>query len=275
MKIGKIIPLFFVLSVLFIFIEPLDAGAIRIRCASTTSTQNSGFFDYLLPKFEKKNGIKVDIIAVGTGQALEIGKRGDVDLVIVHSKEDEIRMVREGYFVERLNIMYNDFIILGPSDDPAGIKGLKTAPNAFRKIAASGKSFMSRGDNSGTHKTELKIWQEAKIDPREKRWYIEVGQGMENTLRVADQKRGYTLTDRGTWLSTKDRNRFNMEILVEGDPLLFNQYGIMAVNPSKHPHTKYREAKVFIDWIVSPAGQKAIADFKDRQGNAIFIPNAK
>lgn len=275
MKTGKIIPLSFVLSVLLFYIELLNADTSRIRCASTTSTQNSGFFDYLLPKFEKKKGMKVDIIAVGTGQALEIGKRGDVDLVIVHSKEDELRMVREGYFVERYNIMYNDFIILGPSDDPAGIKGLKTAPNAFRKIAARSKSFISRGDNSGTHKIELKIWQEAKIDPREKKWYIEVGQGMENTLRVADQKRGYTLTDRGTWLSTKDRNRFNLEILVESDPLLFNQYGIMAVNPSKHPHTKYREAKVFIDWIISPEGQRAIADFKDGQGNAMFIPNAK
>lgn len=261
--------------ILSLFIVSDVAAEVRIRCASTTSTQNSGFFDYILPIFEKKTGIKVDVIAVGTGQALEIGKRGDADLVFVHSKDDELRMMKKGYFLKRHDVMYNDFIIVGPPDDPTGIKGTKSAIDAFKKIAASKRGFVSRGDSSGTHKMELSVWKKADINPKGQRWHIEVGQGMENTLRVADQKKGYTLTDRGTWLATRDRNRFDLEVLVEGDPVLFNQYGIMAVNPSRHPHLKYREVVVFINWIISPEGQKAIADFKDRYGNPIFIPNAK
>lgn len=235
----RIISSFIVLSVLLsliLYFDLLHAEKIRIRCASTTSTQNSGFFDYLLPIFEKKTGIKVDVIAVGTGQALEIGKRGDADLVFVHSKDDELKMVMEGHFVNRNDVMYNDFIIVGPTNDSAGIKGMNNAFGAFKKIASSGMGFISRGDNSGTHKLEFRLWQEVKINPKGQRWYVEVGQGMENTLRVADQKQGYSLTDRGTWLTTKDRNKFKLEILVQGDPVLFNQYGIMAVNPSRHLH---------------------------------------
>jgi len=247
----------------------------RIRCASTTSTQNSGLFDYLLPIFEKKTGIKVDVVAVGTGAAIEIGKRGDADVVMVHAKDQELKAVEEGFFVDRHDIMYNDFVIIGPANDPLKIKGTKSATEAFKKIAEKGGPFVSRGDKSGTNTKELKIWKEAGIDPKGKDWYLEVGQGMAKTQRIANEKRGYTLTDRGTWLATKDKDKLDMVIVVEKDPVLFNQYGVMAVNPDKHKQVKYKEAKVFIDWLVSPEGQKAIGDFKDKKGNQLFTPNAK
>lgn len=260
----------------------------RIRCASTTSTQNSGLFDYILPIFEKKTGIKVDIIAVGTGAAIEIGKRGDADVVFVHAKEQELKAVEEGYFVNRHDVMYNDFVVIGPSNDPAKIKGMKSASEVFKKIAESSAFFVSRGDNSGTHTKELSLWKKANIDPKGgsrkgnkvhlthlQKWYLEVGQGMEKTQRIADEKRAYTLTDRGTWLATKDKDKLEMIIVLEGDSILFNQYGVMAVNPQRHKHVKYKEAMSFINWIISKEGQQAIASFRDKHGNQLFIPNAK
>lgn len=250
------------------------AADTRIRCASTTSTQNSGLFDYILPIFRKKTGIKVDVVAVGTGASIEIGKRGDADVVFVHAKEQELKAVEEGYFVNRHEVMYNDFLVIGPSNDPARIKGMKSAADAFKKISQSGSSFVSRGDKSGTHTKELSLWKKAGVDPAGK-WYLEVGQGMAKTQRVADEKRAYTLTDRGTWLATKDKDKLDMVIVLKGDPSLFNQYGVMVVNPEKHKQVKNKEAMEFVNWLVSKDGQKSIASFKDKKGNALFKPNAK
>jgi tungstate transport system substrate-binding protein len=268
------------LSVMVMLGVIMAAGTVwaetRIKCASTTSTQNSGLFDYLLPIFEKKTGIKVDVVAVGTGAAIEIGKRGDADVVMVHAKELELKALEEGWFKDRHDLMYNDFVIIGPTDDPLKIKGIKSAIEAFKKISAQDKiPFVSRGDKSGTHVMELGIWKKAGQDPKGQKWYLEVGQGMEKTQRIANEKKGYTLTDRGTWLATKDKDKLDMVVVLEGDPILFNQYGVMAVNPEKHKQAKYKEAMVFIDWLVSPEGQKAIGDFKDKNGNQLFIPNAK
>jgi tungstate transport system substrate-binding protein len=258
------------------FIAANVSAATRIKCASTTSTQNSGLFDYLLPVFEKKTGIKVDVVAVGTGAAIEIGKRGDADVVLVHAKNQELKAVEEGAFVNRHDVMYNDFVVIGPTDDPLKIKGMKSAVEAFKKIGAQDKvPFVSRGDKSGTHTKELAIWKTAGIDPKDQKWYLEVGQGMEKTQRIANEKKAYTLTDRGTWLATKDKDKLEMVVVLEGDPVLFNQYGVMAVNPEKHKQVKYKEALVFVDWLISPEGQKAIGDFKDKHGNQLFTPNAK
>jgi tungstate transport system substrate-binding protein len=247
----------------------------RIKCASTTSTQNSGLFDYILPIFAKKTGIQVDVVAVGTGAAIEIGKRGDADVVFVHAKPLELKAVEEGYFVNRHDVMYNDFVIIGPTDDPAKLKGMKSVTEAFKKIAASGSPFVSRGDKSGTNIKELAVWKQAGLDPKGQKWYMEVGQGMEKTQRVANEKRAYTLTDRGTWLATKDKDKLDMVVVLEGDPVLFNQYGVMAVNPEKHKNVKNKEAMVFINWLISPEGQDAIKSFQDKHGNALFVPNAK
>jgi tungstate transport system substrate-binding protein len=248
----------------------------RIKCASTTSTQNSGLFDYLLPIFEKNAGIKVDVVSVGTGASIEIGKRGDADVVMVHAKDLELKAVEEGAFVNRHDLMYNDFVIIGPTDDPLKIKGMKSAVEAFKKIGAQDKvPFVSRGDKSGTNTMELSIWKKAGLDPKDQKWYLEVGQGMEKTQRIANEKKAYTLTDRGTWLATKDKDKLEMVVVLEGDPVLFNQYGVMAVNPEKHKQAKYKEAMQFVDWLISPEGQKAIGDFKDKNGNQLFIPNAK
>jgi len=251
------------------------AAETRMRMASTTSTQNSGLFDYLLPIFEKKTGIKIDVVAVGTGASIEIGKRGDADVVFVHAKEQELQAVQEGAFVNRHDVMYNDFVIIGPPNDPAKVKGMKSAADALKQIAGSGASFVSRGDKSGTHTKELSLWKKASLEPAGQKWYLEIGQGMEKTQRVADEKRAYTLTDRGTWLATKDKDKLDLIIVLEGDPTLFNQYGVMAVNPEKHKHVKYKEAMDFVNWIISKEGQDAVAAFKDKNGNALFIPNAK
>jgi tungstate transport system substrate-binding protein len=253
----------------------LDAAEKEIICASTTSTENSGLFSHLLPIFEKKTGIKVKVVARGTGAAIEMGKRGDADMVLVHAKEQELKAVEEGYFVNRHDLMYNDFVIIGPADDPAKIKGIKTATDAFRMISESGRSFVSRGDNSGTHTKELAIWKKTGMDPKGQKWYLEAGQGMEKTQRIADEKRAYTLTDRGTWLATKDKDKLEMIIVLEGDPALFNQYGVMTVNPEKHNHVKYKESMEFISWLISKEGQEAIGSFKDKYGNQLFIPDAK
>ena len=272
--------MFFKLILLFmaIFIQLLPSkisAETRIRCASTTSTQNSGLFDHILPIFEKKTGIKVDVVAVGTGAAIEIGRRGDADVVFVHAKEQEIKAVEEGYFVNRHDVMYNDFVVIGPSNGPAKIKGMKSASEVFKKIAESSAFFVSRGDKSGTHTKELSLWKKAGIEPKGQRWYLEVGQGMEKTQRIANEKRAYTLTDRGTWLATKDKDKLEMVIVLEGDPVLFNQYGVMAVNAEKHKHVKYKEAMEFINWIISKEGQHAIASFRDKHGNQLFTPDAK
>ena len=246
----------------------------RIRCASTTSTLNSGFFDYILPIFKQKTGISIDVVAVGTGAALEIGKRGDADFVFVHSKDDELRLEKEGWFVGRKDVMYNDFVLVGPKGDPAKVKGSSDAITSIKKIAVSGVPFASRGDESGTHKKELELWKKAGIDPKSNKNYLSTGSGMEKTLRVADEKTAYCLTDRGTWLAFKPKSTI-LDIVFEGDPSMFNQYGVMAVNPQKHKHVKFAEAKVFMDWITSKEGQSAIASFKDKQGNQLFYPNAK
>ena len=247
----------------------------RIRCASTTSTQNSGLFDYILPFFKQKTGIQVDVIAVGTGAALEIGRRGDADVVFVHAKELEIEALREGHFVNRKDVMYNDFVIIGPEQDPAAIRKSETAVEAFRKIAETSSYFVSRGDRSGTHTKERSLWKHAGLDPTGQKWYLEVGQGMAKTQRIANEKHAYTLTDRGTWLATKDPDNLEMVIVHEGDSMLFNQYGVMAVNPEKHPHAKFKEAFIFIEWLTSKEGQDAIASYKDKKGNQLFIPNAE
>jgi tungstate transport system substrate-binding protein len=259
----------------FVAVTTPAAAETRIRCASTTSTQNSGLFDYILPIFEKKTGIKIDVVAVGTGASIEIGKRGDADFVFVHAKELELKAVEEGFFVNRHDVMYNDFVIIGPTGDPAKIKGVKLATDAFKKIGEAGALFVSRGDKSGTHTKELSIWKKAGIEPTGQKWYLEVGQGMEKTQRIADEKHAYTLTDRGTWLATRDKDKLDMVIVLEGDPTLFNQYGVMAVNPEKFKTVKYKEAMEFVNWIISKEGQDTIASFKDKNGNQLFIPNAK
>ena len=235
-----------ILALAFVLVVGINISASadkEIILASTTSTENSGLFGYILPIFEKKTGIKVKVVARGTGAAIEMGKRGDADAVFVHAKELELKAVEEGYFVNRHDVMYNDFVIIGPPDDPAKIKGIKSAIDAFRKVAESGSPFVSRGDNSGTHMKELEIWKKAGIDPKGNKWYLEAGQGMEKTQRIANEKRAYTLTDRGTWLGTKEKDKLEMVIVFEGDRILFNQYGVMAINPEKQKHVKYKEAR--------------------------------
>ncbi len=264
-----------VLFLLLIVAPVVRAEEKRIRMASTTSTQNSGLFDHILPLFDKKTGIKIDVVAVGTGAAIEIGSRGDADLVFVHAKEQELKAVEEGFYINRHDVMYNDFVVIGPTNDPAKIKDMKSASDAFKKIAEAGSSFVSRDDKSGTHTKELSIWKKTGIEPTGRKWYLEVGQGMEKTQRIADEKRAYTLTDRGTWLATKDKDKLDMIVVLEGDPTLFNQYGVMAVNPAKHKHVKYEDAMAFINWIISKEGQEAISSFKDKMGNRLFMPNAK
>jgi len=242
-----------------------------IVVSSTTSTENSGLFGHILPIFKAKTGIEVRVVAQGTGQALDMGKRGDCDVVFVHNKSAELKMVQAGWFVNRHDVMYNDFVIVGPKDDPAGVKGMKDAVAAFGKIAGAQAPFASRGDNSGTHAEERRLWKAAHIVPAGA-WYRETGSGMGATLNIASAMNAYALTDRGTWLSFK--NRGALAILVEGDARLFNQYGIMLVNPVKHPHVKKALGQAFIDWTVSPAGQAAIAAYRIA-GQQLFFPNAK
>jgi len=241
---------------------------------STTSTQNSGLFEHILPIFTKKTGIDVRVVAVGTGQALKNAKNGDGDVVLVHSKPDEEKFVAEGWGVKRQDVMYNDFVIVGPAADPAKIAGLKDAAQAFTKIAEAETLFASRGDDSGTNKAELKLWEDARINPKPEsgKWYLETGSGMGATLNTAVGKQAYTLTDRGTWISFVNKDDF--KVLVEGDPKLFNQYGVILVNPEKHPNVKAKEGQAFIDWLTGSEGQAAIASYKinDEQ---LFFPNAR
>jgi tungstate transport system substrate-binding protein len=243
-----------------------------ITVASTTSTEQSGLFKHLLPAFEKKTGIQVRVVALGTGQALDLGKRGDADVAFVHDKEAEEKAVAEGSFVDRREVMYNDFVVVGPKSDPAKAKG-RDVVAAVKKIAQAKAPFASRGDKSGTHSAELRLWKEAGIDPQQGKgsWYRETGSGMGPTLNTASGMNAYALADRGTWLSFK--NRGDLAILVEGDKRLFNQYGVMLVNPAKHPHVKKDLGQAFIDWLVSREGQKAIADYKIN-GEQLFFPDA-
>ena len=244
-----------------------------ITVASTTSTEQSGLFGYLLPLFTKEKGIDVKVVAVGTGQALDIGRRGDADVVFVHDRVAEDKFMSEGQGVKRFDVMYNDFVIVGPNSDPAHIAGGKDVADALRKIAAAKAPFVSRGDKSGTHAAELRLWKEAGVDIATAKgsWYREIGQGMGPALNMASSSNAYLLSDRGTWLSFK--NRGELAILTEGDKRLFNQYGVMLVNPDKHPDVKAKDGQAFIDWLISPKGQDAIAGYKVG-GEQLFFPNA-
>ncbi|MCO6414958.1 substrate-binding domain-containing protein [Siccirubricoccus sp. KC 17139] len=244
-----------------------------ITVASTTSTEQSGLFSHILPLFTQASGIAVRVVALGTGQALDVGRRGDADVVFVHDRAAEQRFVAEGFGGPRRRVMYNDFVLVGPATDPAGIAGLTDSTAALQRIAVARAPFISRGDRSGTHAAELRLWQMAGVDPVSGRgqWYREVGQGMGPALNTAAAQNAYLLADRGTWLSF--RNRQELKILVEGDARLFNQYGVMLVNPQRHPGVKAAEGQRFIDWLVSPAGQAAIAAYKI-SGEQLFFPNA-
>jgi tungstate transport system substrate-binding protein len=245
-----------------------------ITVASTTSTEQSGLFEHLLPAFTAKTGIEVKVVAVGTGQALDIGRRGDADVVFVHDRVAEDKFMSEGQGVKRFDVMYNDFIIVGPRSDPAHIAGTKDVLDAFHKIATAKALFISRGDRSGTNAAELRYWRDAGIDIEATKgdWYKEIGQGMGPTLNTAVALNAYTLADRGTWLSFK--NRGDLAILIEGDRRLFNQYGVMLVNPEKHPNVKVAEGRAFVDWLISPEGQAAIGAYKIN-GEQLFFPNAQ
>ena len=251
----------------------VQAQEKSIIVSSTTSTEQSGLFGYILPIFRMKSGIDVKVVAVGTGQALDIGRRGDADVVFVHDKPAEEQFVQDGYATKRYEVMYNDFILIGPKSDPAKVGGGKDIQAAFQKIAAAQAPFVSRGDKSGTHAAELRYWKGAGIavSPSQS-WYKETGSGMGPALNTASAMNGYILADRGTWLSFK--NRGDLTILVQGDPKLFNQYGVMLVNPAKFSHVKKAEGQAFIDWLVSKNGQDVIASYQIG-GEQLFFPNAK
>jgi tungstate transport system substrate-binding protein len=254
---------------------PAAAGAQErtITIASTTSTEQSGLFGHLLPIFTRESGIAVRVVALGTGQALDVGRRGDADVVFVHDRAAEQRFVAEGFSDARHHVMFNDFVIIGPAADPARIGGLRDTAEALRRIAAARAAFISRGDRSGTHAAELRLWQLAGLDPASGRgaWYREIGQGMGPALNTAAAQGAHVLADRGTWLSF--RNRQDLRVLVEGDARLFNQYGVMLVNPRRHPHVKAADGQRFVEWILSPAGQAAIAGYRIG-GEQLFFPNA-
>jgi tungstate transport system substrate-binding protein len=261
-------------SALLAAASPALAQDKSIVVSSTTSTTDSGLFNHILPLFKKKTGIDVKVVSQGTGQALDTGRRGDSDVVFVHARPQEEKFVADGFGVKRFPVMYNDFVLIGPKSDPAGVKGGKDIVAALNAIQGKSAPFISRGDKSGTHSAELNLWKQAGIDiagAAKGPWYKEIGQGMGAALNTASASNAYVLADRGTWLSFK--NRGDLDIVVEGDNKLFNQYGIILVNPEKHPNVKKTEGQAFIDWIVSPEGQKAIADYKIG-GNQLFFPNA-
>jgi tungstate transport system substrate-binding protein len=251
-------------------IAALAASAQTIVMASTTSTEQSGLFPYLLPEFKKVSGIDIKVVALGTGQALDMAKRGDADVVFVHDQVAEEKFVAEGYGVKRLPVMYNDFVLIGPKNDPVGTRGSDIVA-ALKKISAANGAFISRGDKSGTHAAELRFWKMADLADKQGSGYRACGCGMGPALNIASSSGAYVLADRGTWLNFK--NRGDLAVLVEGDKRLFNQYGVMMVNPAKHPQVKVAEVQKFIDWIVSPAGQNAIAGYKIN-GEQLFFPNA-
>ncbi|HXE86528.1 MAG TPA: extracellular solute-binding protein [Hyphomicrobiaceae bacterium] len=252
---------------------PALAQDKSIVVASTTSTQDSGLFGHILPLFKAKTGIDVKVVAQGTGQALDTARRGDADVVFVHAKPQEEKFVAEGFGVKRFDVMYNDFVVIGPKSDPAGIKGGSDVLAAFKAIYDKGAPFVSRGDKSGTHAAELALWKAASLDPAGSKpaWYREIGQGMGAALNTAGAMGAYVLSDRGTWLSFK--NRGDLEVVVEGDKRLFNQYGVILVNPAKHPHVKKELGQQFIDWVISAEGQNAIKSYTI-DGQQLFFPNA-
>ena len=244
----------------------------RLRMSTTTSTESSGLLSVLLPPFEKANNVKVDVISVGTGKALKLGENGDVDVVFVHARPLEDKFVADGYGVDRKDVMYNDYVLVGPKDDPSGVKGAKSAVEAFERISVAGKAdFISRADESGTHQMEKALWKALGIKPQGK-WYIEAGQGMGAVLQMANEKKAYALADRGTFIAHE--NKIDVVILFEGDKAMFNPYGIIAVNPQKHSSAQYNLAKKFIDYVTGPEGQKVIANFK-LNGKQLFFPDAK
>jgi tungstate transport system substrate-binding protein len=257
----------------FAFTAPAVAQEKSIVVSSTTSTQDSGLFGHILPLFKAKTGIEVKVVSQGTGQALDTGRRGDADVVFVHARSAELKFLEEGFSTKRYPVMYNDFVLIGPKSDPAGIKGSKDIVAALKTIKDKGAPFISRGDKSGTHVAELALWKTAGIDIEADKgaWYKSIGQGMGAALNTASAGNAYVLADRGTWLSFK--NRGDLVIAVEGDKRLFNQYGVMLVNPAKFPNVKKELGQQFIDWLVSAEGQKAIADYKIG-GEQLFYPNA-
>jgi tungstate transport system substrate-binding protein len=253
---------------------PATAQEKSIVVASTTSTQDSGLFGHILPMFKAKTGINVKVVAQGTGQALETGRRGDADVLFVHARAQEEKFVADGFGVKRFDVMYNDFVLIGPKSDPAKVRGSKDILAGLKAINDKGAPFVSRGDKSGTHSAELRLWKQANLDPAAAKpaWYREIGQGMGAALNASSAMGAYVLADRGTWLSFK--NKGNLEIVLEGDKRLFNQYGIMLVNPAKCPAVKADLGQRFIDWVLSDDGQSAIADYK-QNGQQLFFPNAK
>ena len=272
MKIRRAVIAFAALA-LFAGISVASAQDKSIVISSTTSTQDSGLFGHILPLFKAKTGIDVKIVSQGTGQALDTGRRGDADVVFVHAKSAEEKFLSEGFSLKRYPVMYNDFVLIGPNGDPASIKGSKDIVAALKTIKDKGAPFISRGDRSGTHSAELNLWKVTGIDIEKDKgpWYKSIGQGMGAALNTASASNAYVLADRGTWLSFK--NRGDLVVSVEGDNRLFNQYGVMLVNPAKHPNVKKEMGQAFIDWLVSPEGQKAIADYKIG-GQQLFFPNA-
>jgi tungstate transport system substrate-binding protein len=260
------------LLVLSLFLGQSAIAGERLRMSTTTSTENSGLLKVLLPPFEKQNDCQVDVIAVGTGKALKLGEAGDVDVVLVHARKLEDKFVADGFGVNRKDVMYNDFVILGPAADPAGVKGVKTAAEALAKIAEKQAPFVSRGDESGTHQKEKDLWQAAGGVPKAA-WYVEAGQGMGEVIVMATEKQGYTLADRGTYNAFK-KAKTNLVIVFDGEKGLFNPYGVIAVNPQKHPHVKYDLALKFIDFITGAEGQKIIADYQV-DGDPIFFVYGK
>jgi tungstate transport system substrate-binding protein len=270
---ARLRPLIFTILIALSLAGPHALAEDRsIVVASTTSTQDSGLFGYLLPIFKAKTGIDVKVVAQGTGQALDTARRGDADVVFVHAKAQEEKFVAEGYGVKRFDVMYNDFVLIGPKSDPAGIKG-KDIETALKTIREKGAPFVSRGDRSGTHTAELALWKQAGIDIATAKgpWYREIGQGMGAALNTANALNAYVLSDRGTWLSFE--NRGDLEIVVEGDKRLFNQYGVMLVNPEKYPSVKKDLGQAFVDWLISPEGQTTIAGYKIG-GQQLFFPDA-
>jgi len=247
-------------------------ASARLILATTTSTEDSGLLEYILPDFEAKYNADVDVIAVGTGQALELGQNGDADVVLVHARDREDQFVADGYGTARYDVMYNDFILVGPAADPAGIKGMTDATAAFAKIAETGSTFVSRGDDSGTHSKEKAIWKAAEVTP-EGDWYISAGQGMGEVLTMSDEMGAYTLSDRATYVA-RQATGLTLEILVEGDPILFNPYGVIPVNPEKHPNINAELGQAFADWITSLETQELIASFKVN-GQALFTPDSE
>jgi tungstate transport system substrate-binding protein len=261
-------------GVLFLYFwVPFCVAESFITLASTTSTQASGFFDYYLPIFQQKSGIEVRVVAVGTGQALKLGENGDADVLLVHDKAGELKFIEEGFGVDRREVMFNDFVVIGPEADSAKVTGLKDAVKGLQRIAESQSEFVSRGDDSGTHRLELRLWKEANLDPHGEKatWYKEAGAGMGAVLNMlAASGNAYTISDRASWIAFE--NRSGLALLDEGDPRLFNQYSLILVNPERHPHVKKEPGLMFMDWMTSSEGQKAIADFKLRD-QTLFTPN--